>query len=133
MWEWAALGAVGAFAVPGILHALRRRAPRGTFDFNLAGEAVHHLETDDEPWAVHVECTIDNRLDDGRLRRAVHAAQRRHPMARAFQERWRPWQNVYRWRIEEKVHDDALSIVACASESEVDAVRAALESQRVPI
>jgi NRPS condensation-like uncharacterized protein len=133
VWEWAALAGVGAVAAPGILHALRRRAQRGTLDFNLADEAIHHLETDDEPWSVHVECTIEGHLDELRLRRAVAAAQMRHPMMRAFQERWRPWHNVYRWRIDENVHDDAVTVVVCDSADDVEKVRAALVSYRIPI
>lgn len=132
-WQWLLLGAILALAVPGLLHALRSRRRRGELDFNIIDESIHHLDTEDEPWTVHVEARVPGALDEERLRRAVAQAIRVHPMARAFQRRWRPWHTVYRWQIVDAPAIDALSVRECASDDELAGARATFQSTRVPI
>jgi NRPS condensation-like uncharacterized protein len=131
-WLWIVLCAVVVLALPGLLHLFRSR-PRGELDFNIIDEAIHHLDTEDEPWSVHVEARVQGSLDEARLRRAVTRAMRLHPMARAFQRRWRPWHTVYRWQIVDTPDIDPLSVCACASEEELANARATFLSTRVPL
>jgi NRPS condensation-like uncharacterized protein len=131
-WHWVLLGAALSLAVPGLIQRFRSRR-RGELDFNVIDEAIHHLDTQDEPWTVHVEARAAGSLDAGKLRRAVAKAMSVHPMARAFQRRWRPWHTVYRWQIVDAPSIDPFSVRECASDEELGATRAAFQSQRVPI
>ncbi|MGZ3455190.1 MAG: hypothetical protein ACXVEF_36635 [Polyangiales bacterium] len=132
-WQWLVLGLLLLLAIPGALHALRARRRRGELDFNIIDEAIHHLDTEDEPWSVHVEARVAGTLDEGRLRRAIEQATRVHPMARAFQRKWRPWHTVYRWQVVDAPAIDTLSVRECASDEELASVRAEFQSKRVPI
>lgn len=132
-WHWLIPGVILSLAVPGLLHALRSRRRRGELDFNIIDESIHHLDTEDEPWTVHVDVRVAGALDEARLRRAIEEAVRVHPMARAFQRRWRPWQTVYRWQILESPVLDALSVRDCASDEDLAAARATFQSTRVSI
>ncbi|HVP30327.1 MAG TPA: hypothetical protein VMW35_14320 [Myxococcota bacterium] len=46
--------------------SLRNRLP-----FNEVDEVIHHLDTRQEPWSVHVEARVAGRIDEARLRSAV--------------------------------------------------------------
>ncbi len=135
MTSWSlAVVAIAAFlvALPGALHFVRSRRPRDDLDFNIIDEAIHHLDSEREPWSVHVDVRVDGRFDAARLREAVARAMAKHPVARAFQRPWRPWQTVYSWRVADTVEVDPLEIVEC-SEEDVDGIRARFQSARVPI
>ena len=131
-WPWVLLGTGVSLAVPGLIQVLRSRR-RGELDFNIIDEAIHHLDTEDEPWTVHVEARVTGALDPERLRRAVAQAMRVHPMARAFQRRWLPWHTVYRWQVVEAPAIDPFSVRECASDEELAVARSAFQSQRVPV
>jgi hypothetical protein len=132
-WQAVFLGAVFIIAVPGLLHLLRARRRRGELDFNIIDEGIHHLDTESEPWTVHVEVRVPGSLDEVRLRRAVAQAIHVHPMARAFQQRWRPWHTVYRWQIVDAPTIDPLSVRTCDSDEELDLARGAFQSARVSL
>ena len=131
---WWAVGVVlGLLAIPGVLHLFRRKRPRDQLDFNIIDEAIHHLDVPDEPWTVHLEARLGGAVDPARLERAILLAATKHPMARAYQRKWRPWHTVYRWQIEAKLEHAPLEVVACATDEDVTATRARFQSTRCPI
>jgi NRPS condensation-like uncharacterized protein len=132
-WAWLLTATALLLAVPGLLHLLRARRRRDELDFNIIDEAIHHLDTEDEPWTVHVEARVPGSLDEQKLRCAVASAMRVHPMARALQRTWRSWHTVYRWQIVDAPTIDPVSARDCASDEELAAVRATFQSTRVPI
>jgi NRPS condensation-like uncharacterized protein len=89
---------------------------------NPLDELFLHLDHREEPWVVHFEVRITGRLDAARLAAAVAAAAARHPIARARLASWRGTDRGYRWEISDVV-DIPLTIVDCADEAELAAVR----------
>jgi NRPS condensation-like uncharacterized protein len=89
---------------------------------NALDELFLHLDHRDEPWVVHFEVRITGRFDADRLAAAVAAAAARHPIARASLASWRGADRGYRWAIAD-VLDAPLTIVNCADEAELAAVR----------
>jgi len=101
--------------------------------FNVADEAVHLLDSDIEPWSIHLEVRFEGRLDDERLRMAVIAAVGRHPLARARKGPWQRRDHQHRWLIEPRAGADPLEVVDCPDDDSVAAVRAELQSHSVPL
>ncbi|HEX2275112.1 MAG TPA: hypothetical protein VHG90_14685, partial [Acidimicrobiales bacterium] len=101
--------------------------------FNVADEAVHLLDSDVEPWSIHLELRLTGRLDDDRLRRAVGAALARHPMARARKAPWRWTDHQYHWDIAPIPDVDPLRVVECADDAALARARASLQSLSVPL
>ncbi|HEV7639314.1 MAG TPA: hypothetical protein VGO39_00420 [Gaiellaceae bacterium] len=89
---------------------------------NPLDELFLHLDHREEPWAVHFEVRVAGRLDADRLAAAVAAAAARHAIARARLASWRGSDRGYRWEIADVV-DTPLTIVDCADEAELVAVR----------
>ncbi|MDX6424825.1 MAG: hypothetical protein QOD52_230 [Gaiellaceae bacterium] len=89
---------------------------------NSLDELFLHLDHRQEPWAVHFEVRVTGRFDADRLAAAVAAAAARHPIARARLASWRGSDRGYRWEIADVV-DTPLTIVDCADEAELAAVR----------
>ncbi|HEX4679814.1 MAG TPA: condensation domain-containing protein [Gaiellaceae bacterium] len=94
---------------------------------NALDELFLHLDHREEPWVVHYEVRIAGRLDADRLAAAVAAAAARHPIARARLAGWHGSDLGYRWEIAD-VLDTPLTIVNCADEAELAAVRERLYS-----
>jgi NRPS condensation-like uncharacterized protein len=101
--------------------------------FNIADEAVHLLDSDFEPWSIHLEVRVTGRLDDDRLRRAVAAAVDRHPMARARKAPWRWTDHQYHWDIATAAEVDPLRVVDCPDAGALAEARASLQSLSVPL
>lgn len=101
--------------------------------FNVVDEVVHLLDRDADPWSIELEARVHGRLDEARLRAAVHDALRRHPMARARKAASRRSRNRDCWEIPTDVDIDPLSTVDCPDEATVSATRAALQSRSVPL
>lgn len=105
-----------------------RRVP-----FNVIDEIVDLLDTDAEPWSVHLEARIAGRLDDARLRAAIQRALRRHPMARARKVASpRTAQRLY-WEIAGDIDVDPLQVRDCPDDAALEAARARLQNTRVPL
>jgi NRPS condensation-like uncharacterized protein len=83
------------------------------------------LDREAEPWNVHFEAETGERLDAERLARAIVAAMRRHPIARASLADWRAYERRYFWRIAE-APAVPLAIADCPDEAALDAAREAL-------
>lgn len=83
------------------------------------------LDRDAEPWNVHFEALLSERLDADRLASAIAAAMRRNPIARASLADARPYDRRYHWRIAESPAVP-LTVAECAAEADVDAAREAL-------
>ena len=90
---------------------------------NLLDELYLHLDRRTEPWVVHVEARVGGRLDPDRLARAIAAAVRRHPIARARLASWRYFDHGYNWDIVERLDEVPLQIVDCADEAALDDAR----------
>jgi NRPS condensation-like uncharacterized protein len=94
---------------------------------NPLDELFLHLDHREEPWGIHFEVRIGGRFDPDRLAAAVAAAAARHPIARARLASWRGIDRGYRWEIAD-VLDAPVTIVHCADEAELAAVRERLYS-----
>ncbi|MCW2963200.1 MAG: hypothetical protein JWO17_452 [Actinomycetia bacterium] len=89
---------------------------------NALDELFLHLDHREEPWVVHYEVHIAGRFDADRLAAAVATAATRHPIARARLASWHAADLGYRWEIADVV-DTPVTIVDCADEAELAAVR----------
>ena len=94
---------------------------------NLLDVAIEALDSEDEPWTVHLEVEVEGRLDEARLHAAVVTATERHPLARARLASTRS-----HWEIDEAPALDALDVV-CSDGPDHAAVRDAFLSRRVPL
>jgi NRPS condensation-like uncharacterized protein len=83
------------------------------------------LDSDDEPWNVHFEVRMGERLDAERLAGAIAAAMRRHPVARASLADWHAYERRYRWQIAD-APAVPLAIADCGDEQAVDVARESL-------
>ncbi len=101
--------------------------------FNAADEAVHLLDSQAEPWSVHLEARLNGRVDDERLRSAVAAAVARHPLARARRAPFHWSDHQFQWQIDPTADADALDIVDCPDERSLDDARVAFEGVSVPL
>jgi hypothetical protein len=54
-----------------------------TIPLSILDELYLNLDRDHEPWTVHYELALHQRLDPERLVSAIKAAAQRHPLARA--------------------------------------------------
>lgn len=101
--------------------------------FNIADEAVHLLDSQTEPWSIHLEARLTGRLDAERLRSAVATAVARHPMARARKAPWRWTDHQYVWHIAAAAEVDPLTVVDCPDDDSLDDARARFQSLSVPL
>lgn len=101
--------------------------------FNMVDEVVHLLDRDTDPWSVQLEVRVDGRLDEQRLRTAIHGALRRHPMARARKTVSRRSRNRDYWEIPAELDVEPLSTVECPDEAALSAARAELQNRSVPL
>lgn len=83
---------------------------------SLLDELYLNLDRGKEPWTVHYEVRLSARLDPGQLSRAIAAAGRRHPLARARLASWRLQDRGYKWEILDELDPIALRVVECAGE-----------------
>jgi NRPS condensation-like uncharacterized protein len=81
-----------------------------TADLNHLDELYLHLDRPDEPWGVHFEVALGERLDADRLRDAIRAAAAQHPIARARLADWRAVDTSYRWEIADELADVPLVV-----------------------
>jgi NRPS condensation-like uncharacterized protein len=79
--------------------------PVQTTPLNVLDELYLHLDREEEPWSVHVEIRVEGQIDPDRLRSAISAAARRHPLARARLARSRATDVRYRWEIADELED----------------------------
>ncbi|HEV3400337.1 MAG TPA: hypothetical protein VG078_00820 [Acidimicrobiales bacterium] len=101
--------------------------------FNIADEAVHLLDSDYEPWSIHLELRLTGRVDEARLRRAVSTALARHPMARARKAPWRWRDHQYCWDVAAAPDVDPVRVVECPDDRALAQARADLQSLSVPL
>src|SRR5262245_42981354 len=83
------------------------------------------LDREAEPWNVHFEVQLGDRLDADRLASAIGAAMQRHPPARAALVDARAYERQFHWEIAD-TPAVPLTIAECAGEHTVDAAREAL-------
>jgi NRPS condensation-like uncharacterized protein len=90
---------------------------------SLLDEHFLNLDHAREPWGVHLEVRVGGRVDPDRLREAIAAAVRRHPMARAQLAPWSPADLLYRWEIVAAPAHIPLTVVDCPNETDLVAAR----------
>ncbi|MCE5289403.1 MAG: condensation domain-containing protein [Nocardiaceae bacterium] len=91
-------------------------------------ELYLHFGTEAEPWSVHLEVRVAGSLDAGRVKAAVRAAMRTHPLARARLAPWKPTDVHYHWLVPEHTDADPVTAIECADDAAVAAVRSTLQS-----
>jgi NRPS condensation-like uncharacterized protein len=103
--------------------------------FNTVDEALHIVDTADagQPLSIQFEVRAPGRLDEARLRAAVAAACRVHPMARARQASWKPTDDHYEWEITETIDVDPVRIVDVGDALSLEQERAELQSRCVSL
>jgi NRPS condensation-like uncharacterized protein len=101
--------------------------------FTVVDEAIHHLDTESEPWSIEVEVAIDGRLDAEHLRRALDQALARHPMTRAHRLPARRTDRTYTWELTPTADLDPLSVFECSGTEHLKAERDRLASLGVPL
>jgi NRPS condensation-like uncharacterized protein len=103
-------------------------------DFSAIDEAIHLVDSDVEPWSVHLEARLAAVLDEDRLRAAVAAAAARHPRASARRTERTRWLRRWAWEICPAPDPDALVEVAdCPDDEALAAVRSQLQSRSIPL
>jgi NRPS condensation-like uncharacterized protein len=100
---------------------------------NILDELYLHLDREDEPWSVQVEVGVESRVDADRLRDAVTAGMRRHPIARARLAPRRGLDRRYLWAIREDPEDPPVTEVECADDAALGAAREEAMGVRLPI
>ncbi|MEJ7844600.1 MAG: hypothetical protein WKF93_03070, partial [Acidimicrobiales bacterium] len=106
----------------------RRRMP-----FTVIDEAIHLLDSPAEPWGIQLELGVEGRLDEHRLRAAVHDALARHPMARARQPPGGRTDRRWWWEITDTPDVDPLRTLTWADDDALDAIRGEFYSVEVPL
>jgi NRPS condensation-like uncharacterized protein len=84
-----------------------------TVPLSLLDELYLNLDRQNEPWTVHYEVHVGSQMDPDRLRDAVAAAARQHPLARARLVPWRFQDRGYDWKIDDELHEVPLTIIEC--------------------
>ncbi|MGH8886331.1 MAG: condensation domain-containing protein [Egibacteraceae bacterium] len=101
--------------------------------FTVVDEAVHVLDTPQEPWSIQFELRVAGHLDEPRLRAAMAEALRRHPMARARMAPPRRFSRRYCWEITPEPELDPLRVLDCPDDATLAVIRSELQSLGVPL
>jgi len=101
--------------------------------FTVIDEAIHLLDSPAEPWGIQLELGVEGRLDEDRLRAAVHDALARHPMARARQPPGGRTDRKWWWEITDTPDVDPLRTLTWADDDALDAIRGEFYSVEVPL
>jgi NRPS condensation-like uncharacterized protein len=107
--------------------------PLEILDCNVIDESCHYLDSELEPWTVHVEARVTGRVDEQRLRGAVAHALARHPLARARQAPGRPRRRRLLWEVPLVPDVDPVSVVDCLDDADLAHARARLQSLALPL
>lgn len=132
-------GAQGNVSVGAVLDQLRRELSADGAEgvrrvpFNVVDQVVVLLDSQAEPWSVHLEGRVRGSLDENRLRPAVHRGLRRHPMGRARRVEPPPTTNQDYWELTRELDVDPLRVVDCADDAALDEAREELASLQVPL
>lgn len=104
-----------------------------TFPYTVLDELFLNLERDGEPWTIQVEVEVDARLEDERLRAALHTAMAVHPLALARREPITGLEYDYTWRVCAEPDVDPFSVVDCDGEAALAQERRELYSTPIPL
>jgi hypothetical protein len=86
-------------------------------ELNLLDELFLNLDHAEEPWTVHFEVRVGERLDAERLAGAIAGAAQRHPIARASLASWSFRDRRYNWEIADTLTDVPLLELECHDEA----------------
>jgi NRPS condensation-like uncharacterized protein len=104
-----------------------------TLPLTLLDEGLLHLQNARSEWNVQLELAADHRIDEVRLRQAVSACCRRHPLTRARLAPWRPWHTSYQWHVADDVDLDPVRVLDCPDDEALERIRADLYTPPVPL
>jgi NRPS condensation-like uncharacterized protein len=90
--------------------------PMTSVPLSVLDELYLNLDRRAEPWTVHYEVRLRQRLEGVRMAGAIATAAVRHPLARARLASWRFEDRGYRWEIVDELDEIPLRVVACDSE-----------------
>jgi NRPS condensation-like uncharacterized protein len=102
--------------------------PATSVELNLLDELFLNLDRADEPWTVHFEVRVGERVDADRLIAAIAVAAQRHPIARASLAAWRYTDRRYMWEIAEALPQVPLEEVQCDDDAALGQARERLFS-----
>jgi NRPS condensation-like uncharacterized protein len=98
----------------------------------LLDEALLHLQDARSQWNVQFELGTHQHLDEARLRAAILACCRRHPLARARIAPWKKTDTTYCWEVVDELDlADPFRVADCPDDAALARVRA--ELYRLPI
>ncbi|MGH3796392.1 MAG: condensation domain-containing protein [Pseudonocardiaceae bacterium] len=99
----------------------------------LLDEGLLHLQNVRSQWNVQFELGMDHPLDEARLRQAVLACCRRHPLLRARLAPWKRWDTSYRWDVADEPDVDLVRVADCPDDAALDRLRAELYTPPIPL
>jgi NRPS condensation-like uncharacterized protein len=104
------------------------KLPLSTLDemFILLDEPVR-------PLTIQLEARVSGRLDEDRVRAAIHQATHNHPLARARLLPWTADARTYEWAIEDELQIDPLTVMDADVAGPLDDVRSALYSRTISL
>ncbi|MFN2496330.1 MAG: condensation domain-containing protein [Pseudonocardiaceae bacterium] len=92
----------------------------------LLDEAILHFQDARSQWNVQFELGTDRHLEEARLRQAVLACCRRHPLARARLAPWKKLDSSYQWEVMDELDLDPVRAANCPDEAALERIRAEL-------
>jgi len=101
--------------------------------FNYLDDFIAILDSPDHPMSVHHELWVEGRLDGDRLRSALQAASRRHPLAQAKVLPAADEDRHWFFQIDGSYDLDPLAEIACNDEEEIEIARDELFNKPVPV
>jgi NRPS condensation-like uncharacterized protein len=101
--------------------------------FSIGEEILHFADSADEPMNNQFEVRVAGAFDEERLRKAIVAALRVHPIARARRVAPRFLFRAPQWEIGEAAAADVLSVIECESDSDLNAARGDFYNKRIGI
>lgn len=110
-----------------------RAGPLPSLPLTVIDEAVHLLDTPEEPWSIQLELRVAGHLDEARLRAAMIEALRRHPMSRAHMAPSRRSDRGYCWEITPEPEFDPLRVLDCPDDATLAVIRSELQSLHVAL
>ncbi|HKL63551.1 MAG TPA: condensation domain-containing protein, partial [Woeseiaceae bacterium] len=104
-----------------------------TTELNHLDAAFLNIERPQDPWSIHLELQLQQRIDEERLLAAIGHAQRLHPLARARLRPYHAGSLSYSWEIREQSDVEPLRVVEADTEQDLADLRAGLLSTSVPL
>jgi len=103
-----------------------------TTAFNYVDDLLMDIEHPEDPWSVHLEVHVSGHFDETRLRAAIAATSRLHPMARARMRTCDADKSLLHWEVTDSADSLFLDVVNAETEADITVARERLISIQVP-